>query len=487
MAQSDGPIVSTPSGRVSGVQRAGHAAFLGIPFAEPPVGALRFAPPAPARPWDGVRPATAFGPTPLRVATSGLVPEPAIPGEGILTVSVFTPDADPAARLPVLVWIHGGGFIGGSPASPWHDGAAFARDGVVTVLVSYRLGFDGFGAIPGASANRGVQDWMRALEWVQEHIPAFGGDPDRVTLAGQSAGGASVLTLLGAPSATPLFRAVWASSPALPVRTRDEAEEATRRLAERLGVPATWEALAAVPEERVLAEQMAAARPHGTSLKDLIERSPSYSPVVDGELIPEPTLDALMHGVGGGVELVIGSNDNEIIFPAESLPAWLHLVPQSLVLRATGLRGHELREYRDEQRQAGVAGAAAMLDQDVTDRVFRRQVVRVANARVAGGAATRLYRFSWASPTKGGAIHCLDLPFLWDILDRDDVAPLAGDSPPQDLADVIHGAAVALAHGSGPDWPVWDDEHRRVAVLGGDAGPLDIIDNGYAALAPLLD
>ncbi len=487
MPEDDSPIVTTASGRVQGIKRPGHAAFLGIPFAEPPVGALRFAPPVPARPWDGVRPATAFGPTPLRVATPGLVPEPAIPGDGILNVSVFTPVADPAARLPVLVWIHGGGYIGGSPASPWYDGAAFARDGVVTMVVSYRLGFDGFGAIPDASANRGVQDWIRALEWVQEHIEAFGGDPARVTIAGQSAGAASVLTLLGTPSAVPLFRAVWAASPALPVHTRADAEEVTRRLAERLGVAPTLAALAAVPEERVLAEQIAAARPHGTSLKDLIERSPSFSPVVDGELIPEPTVDAIAHGVGAGVDLVIGSNDDEIIFPAESLPAWLRLVPDGLLLRTTGLRGHELHEYRHEQRRAGVTGAVAMLDQDVTDRVFRRQVARVAAARAAVTAPTRLYRFAWPSPTKGGAIHCLDLPFFWDILNRDDVAAIAGSAPPQALADVVHGAAVSLAQGTGPDWPTWDVERGRIALLGGEAGALAFIDDGYAALAPLLD
>ncbi|GAA2184023.1 carboxylesterase family protein [Brooklawnia cerclae] len=486
MAEQDDPIVTTPSGRVLGVHREGHDAFLGIPFAEPPVGPLRFLPPVPARPWDGVRPATRPGPTPLREATPGLVPELAVPGDDVLTVSVYTPAVDPAARLPVMVWIHGGGYIGGSPASPWYDGAAFARGGVVTVVISYRLGFDGFGAIPGAPANRGVRDWLLALEWVQEHITAFGGDPGRVTLAGQSAGGGAVLTLLGMPAAQSLFRAVWASSPALPVRDLAEAEDAAVRLAERLGVAATRDGLASVPEHRVLAEQMAAARPHGTPLSALIERSPSYSPVVDGDLVPEPTLDALSHGVGSQATLVIGSNDNEIVLPAESLPSWLHFVPSGLVLRATGLHGHELRAYRDAQRQSGVEGAEAVLDQDVTDRVFRRLVVGVARARLAGGASTRAYRFAWKSPTKGGAIHCLDLPFFWDVLDEGHVPALTGDAPPRELASALHGAALALVRGDGPDWPAWDEQHRRVALIGGSTDPVGVVDDGYAEIAPLL-
>src|SRR6185437_13660526 len=143
------------------------AAFLGIPFAEPPVGELRFAAPEPHRPWEGVRDAGEPGATPQRKALAEitLIPEPSYPGESTLNVDVFTPrPGDPEAKLPVLVYIHGGGYVAGSPASPWYDGAAFNRDGIVTVSVSYRLGFDGFGWIEDAPANRGILDWILALE-----------------------------------------------------------------------------------------------------------------------------------------------------------------------------------------------------------------------------------------------------------------------------------------------------------------------------------
>lgn len=486
MSKIRGPIVITPNGKLEGIRHSGYASFHGIPYAQAPVNGLRFALPVPASSWEGVRPATAFGPTPLQIEEAGLVPEPAIPGEDILNVSVYTPFPDPLAALPVMVWIHGGAYTGGSPASPWYDGRSFARDGIVTVVVSYRLGFAGFAAIPGAEANLGVHDWILALKWVQEHIAAFGGDPQRVTLAGQSAGAGAVLTLLGIPAATSLFRAAWAASPVLPVRTRAEAEETTRRLAKRLGVAATREGLSAVTEETILAEQMKAARPRGVSLSRLIEYSPFYSPVVDGELIVEPTLDALEHGSGRHVDLVVGSNDQEIMFPEKALPRWLDLVPDAVLLCATGLRGHQLRDYQSEQRLAGVSGAAATLDQEVTDRVFRRQVVRVARVRAQAMASTHLYRFSWPSPTKQGAIHCLDLPFFWDVLDRADVGPIAGGRPPQALANAIHGAAVKLVEGVGPDWPQWDDVHGRIAVLGKEDAPVSFSEHGYAGLGPLL-
>ena len=137
----------------------------------------------------------------------------------------------------MLVYIHGGGYTAGSPASPWYDGRSFNRDGVVTVSVSYRLGFDGFGHIQGAPSNRGVRDWIAALEWVRDNITAFGGDPARVTIAGQSAGGGAVLTLLGMPAAQHLFHAVWALSGALGDIAPERAWKLSAQLAKLAGVP----------------------------------------------------------------------------------------------------------------------------------------------------------------------------------------------------------------------------------------------------------
>src|SRR2546430_10589499 len=140
-----------------------------------------------------------------------LLPEPIIAGDSDVNLNGFTADLG-GARLPVLVWIHGGGFFGGGNASPWYRGGPFARDGVVLVSINYRLGAEGFLEVPGAPANRAVRDWVRALEWVQENIAAFGGDPGPVTIAGQSAGGAACAALLGVPAGPRLFRrAAWLS------------------------------------------------------------------------------------------------------------------------------------------------------------------------------------------------------------------------------------------------------------------------------------
>ena len=217
----DSPVVRPRAGRAprrlagdcrrssNGGGFARSAAFLGIPLRKRRSVSIGSAARCPRAGWDGVRDATTFGPTPQRrpFAEVTAIPEPSFPGDATLNVNVFTPVPGQAdANRPVLVWIHGGGFKAGSPSSPWYDGIAFNRDGVVTVSVSYRLGFDGFGWIPDAPHNRGLLDQIEALRWVRRNIAAFGGDPDRVTIAGQSAGGGSVWALLVSPPAAGLFR-----------------------------------------------------------------------------------------------------------------------------------------------------------------------------------------------------------------------------------------------------------------------------------------
>lgn len=478
---SAGPVVETAAGRVRGiwaetVSGAGPraAVFRGIPYAEPPVGGLRFAPPRSRTPWAGVREAMDFGPTPQR-GERGItrIPEHSIPGDDTLSLNVWTPaPGDTDARLPVVVWIHGGGFVSGSPASPWYDGRAFARDGVVLVTISYRLGFTGFGAIEGAVPNRGVLDWICALEWVRDHIAIFGGDPGRVTVAGQSAGGAAALTLLGAPGARGLFRGAYAMSAAVADPSLSAAHRRSDRLAKLAKVTPDLAGFTALPESRILELQPKIVTPQAPHLlrevHELLRTGLMIGPVVDGEIVTMPTEEAVAHGVNADVPLVIGTVADELTDM---------LKPGDMLDRVTG--------------------AKTRIGRYATDSVFRRWVPRVAAARATAPHAgpTWSYSFAWhpraagdgapADPANGltHASHCIDVPFVFDCLDDPAVAAVAGDAPPQGLADEVHGALVRFAQRGDPGWQ--PDT--------GEAGPTRVFDvptrdetGAYASAAALL-
>lgn len=490
------PVVTIAPGKVRGFWRGtpgardGSAAFLGIPFAQAPVGELRFAAPVPPEPWKGVRDAVEYGATAQRGDPGiTLIPEPSIPGDATLNVNVFTPVPGRAdAALPVLVWIHGGGYIGGSPASPWYDGRAFNRDGVVTVTVSYRLGFDGFGHIPGAPSNRGVRDWLAALEWVRDNIAAFGGDPSRVTIAGQSAGGGAVLTLLGMPAAQPLFHSAWTLSSALADVSPERSRTLSAKLANLAGVAPNRDGFATVPEERLHALQEKAAAPDSrdplAGVLVLLQEGLSWGPAVDGDLIVQPTIESLRAGVGADKPLVLGTTDDEFTMVTDSARGKLRLVPASFALGRLRLPRATRRAYLAGNASQRRKGTAAVLGRYVTDVVFRSSVVRVAEAR--GSADTWVYRFSWASPTRGWALHCLDVPFWFDCLEAPGVEAIAGEHPPRRLAEALHGAAVGLVRDGDPGWPAWADAPGITRIFGGAASRPDTDPDGYREIAALV-
>ena len=255
------PIIKTRAGAVRGSIADGAHVFRGIPFAAAPFGANRLLPPQPVAPWSGVRDALTFGPKapqpayPPQIAVM-LPPELVPSGEDCLTLNIWTPDIG-AVGLPVMVWIAGGMFeYHATGASSWYDGGRFARDGVVCVTINYRVGPEGFLYLGAGNANRGLLDQIAALNWVRENIAAFGGDPGNVTIFGESAGAMSVGTLLAMPAAEGLFRrAIAESGAAHHVSGAATAERIARLFAEKLGVAASREALAAVPVDRALAAQ----------------------------------------------------------------------------------------------------------------------------------------------------------------------------------------------------------------------------------------
>lgn len=458
-------IAPTEEGPVRGiVHEDGSLAFLGIPYAAPPTGERRFLPPQPVTPWTEPLDATAYGPTPQRrEENDAMIPEASVPGEATLNLNVFTPSL--AGRFPVLVWIHGGGYSAGSIASPWYDGRAFNRDGIVTVSLSYRLGFDGFGIIDGAPDNRGVRDWLAGLEWVQRNIAAFGGDRGRVTIAGHSAGGGAVLTLLGMPTAQHLFHAGISFSGALGDLPRELAQRRSIRLAEMVGTEPTLTGFRAVGERQLTRRQYEASLLGKTRLAAttaaLVDGVP-WGPVIDGELIARPTVESFAAGIGSDKPLLLGATDDEFTMGFEALPKVLHRIPARLMLRLLERTGALRRRWLRANR--GRRGTVAVLGRYVADRVFRSLVLRIAETR--RDADTWAYRFAWVSPVNGWSHHCLDVPFWFDRLDADRVAEIAGDDPPQGLADEMHAAAVAFVRDHDPGWPAWRTEPGITRVFG---------------------
>ncbi|MGN7861853.1 carboxylesterase/lipase family protein [Microbacterium sp. 22303] len=463
------------------------AAFLGIPFAEAPVGELRFAAPVPKAPWEGVFDAAEFGATAQRGDPGvTLIPEPSVDGESTLNVNVYTPlvPADgtgDAAGMPVLVYIHGGGYFAGSPASPWYDGRNFNRDGVVTVTISYRLGFDGFGWIEDAPSNRGVRDWLLALDWVQRNIAAFGGDPGRVTIAGQSAGGGAVMTLLGMEKAQHLFHGVYAISGALADVSAARSEEFGRRLAAELGVAPNRAGLGALSEQSILEAQKKLTAFDGGDMGDIVENGLPLGPTVDGDLILRPTPESFRAGVGSDKPLVLGATDDEFTMATADAGRAMALVPKGILLGKLGVPKEARKPYLAANADVLAKGKARLAGRVLTDRMFRVAILRIAADR--GAAPTWVYRFSWPSGTFGFAEHCLDVPFFFDCLDGPAMVPLAGSNPPQTLADEVHEAAAAFIVGGDPGWARYDAATGIARVY--DTPSRDVAD-AYASVRPLL-
>jgi len=452
-----GPMVVLAQGRLLGSENDGILSFKGIPYAAAPFGADRFAAPAAAPSWDGVRDAVEYGPTALKPPYPSpidrLLADPVIAGEECLNLNVWTPDA--VARRPVMVWIHGGAFVNGSGAVSVYDGSTFARDGVVCVTVNYRLGVDGFLVIDGAPANRGLLDLVAALRWVRENIAAFGGDPDAVTVAGQSAGAMSVTTLLSMPAAAGLFRRAIAQSGAgHHVLSQATAAKVTTALADRLAVRPTVEGFAAVPVLELVAAQAAlsasiAAAPNPAVWGEIGRNMIAFGPVIDGAIVAARPIDRLAQGAATDIDVLIGSNDDEHA---------LFLVPSGVI---DFVADAVVASYRLAEP---AASPGEILMAALGDWYFRMPAIRVAEARLIHDADTFVYEFGWRSQQFGGrlgACHALELGFVFDNLDDAFAEPLAGSAPPQELADEMHGAWVAFVQSGHPGWAPYG-RHRSV-------------------------
>lgn len=458
------PMVSVAQGRLTGSETDGIERFANIPFAAPPVGDLRWRPPSPPVEWQNERDASRFGPAcpqPVRPAiVAGGVAE--VQSEDCLQLNVWRPTG--ARDLPVMVWIHGGAHVLGSGTFPVFDGTALARQDIIVVTINYRLGLLGYFAHPALTAeaapdaplgNYGLMDQLAALEWVRANIAAFGGDPDRVTLAGESAGAVSTMALLTNPRARSLFSAaILQSGVALNEPASLAAQEtAGVTAAARAGLTggASAEQLRALDVSQVVA--MVGERSGG-----------AVNPFIDGRLITEAPWRVVARGDEIDVPLIVGANSNE-----------------ASVLLAMGIPPAAALEFVGSD----VAAARQIYGSTLDETEFARQVLGdvffVAPARwmaeeTADGAPSWLYHFDYvASPRRSvskGAAHGSEIPYIFGTLAY--LASVTGPLGDEDgrFSDRISTCWVSFIKIHRPecemlpDWPAYSRENDTTAILG---------------------
>jgi para-nitrobenzyl esterase len=463
------PVVKTRQGIIRGSIINDLMSFKGIPYAAAPFGPNRLRPPQPATPWAGEREVFNFGPTapkgPFAPPLDKLIPENDIPGEDCLNLNIWTP-ALGQAHLPVMVWIHGGGFTNGTGSLAIHDGTHFARDGVVCVTLNYRLGVEGFLYLDDGLANLGLLDQIAALTWVQDNISAFGGDPNNVTIFGESAGAMSISTLMAMPVANGLFRRAIAQSGAgHHVVTAATALRIGQYFAEKLGVEPTRESIGKVPMNRLIQVQQALvadlrARLNPDLWGEVLENGMPFEPVIDGELLTSRPIDILAAGKGAKVDILVGSNSDEMhLFLIPS--GMINLVNEDFLAGTIAPFGLPIEETLAAYRttyQGKTPGE--LLSAIMTDWFFRIPTIRLAEAQIRQNSGSAyLYEFAWRSPAfdgRIGACHAMDLEFVFDNLHLHDMEELLGTNPPQQIADAMHAAWVAFARSGDPGWPRYD-------------------------------
>lgn len=477
-----GPRVEIVQGTVEGTNQPGCERFLGMVYARPPIGRLRFRAPEPPSPHRGTFLADNYGPhapQPFSMMEQFLAGgAPIVTDEAeCLRLNVWTPRCD-AAKRPVMVWIHGGGFVWGTSATPWYDGERFAVDhDLVMVSFNYRLGVLGFtylgdvlGSEVAGSGSLGVQDAVAALRWVRENIANFGGDPGNVTLFGESAGAMSVGTLLDMPGARGLFhKAILQSGATSSVMNIDTAARYTAELMAILGFDhVELDALQQLPVSTLIDAHQALAAAHAR--EGLVSR-----PVVDGTVIDRPPLEAVERGAASDIPLLIGTNHDEWRLFALFDPVFMATDEKGLASGLAKLLSDNsaaaLRTYR---QRTSDASPAEILASALSDSVFRVPAIRLAEAQHRGGGTAWMYLFTWAIPpakNRLGSCHAVELPFVFNNLNKPGATIFLGDDPPLSLARDVNATWAAFArygdpgHGALGGWPPYNPNDRKTMMI----------------------
>ncbi len=490
------PVVETTSGKVEGLEKDSLKIFLGIPFAAPPIGERRWLPPQPVKPWSGVKetksyiatapqhivplsPDSPFQPSPKLDLSLGMQPEI---NEDCLQLNIWTPGID-NSRRPVMVWIHGGGFTGGTGASPASNGGTLATRGdVVVVTINYRLNAFGFlrlkdvtnGRIP-STGNEGMLDQVAALQWVRDNIEAFGGDPGNVTIFGISAGGASVAALLAMKEARGLFhRAISQSGSAHFLTDLDEANNYAEYFLHVLASKGSdASSLRALTMEQVLENYVKALSPPKGA------RGPML--VVDGEVFPELPVDSIRSGSADGVPLIAGTTADEWRTWQAMDPAIHDLVEGRMFGRFRRMMPDwdmtdTVEAYRQVLTRRGINATPSEIYLAVmTARMFWIPTTQMLEAHGGRGNPAYCYMLTWKAPVKDGmfgAFHGIDGGFLWGTFNPE----IVGTDPAADtLSQNMQDAWIAFARTGSPnceglgEWPVYG-ERRKTMLLGQQSG-----------------
>lgn len=470
-------VVVTQYGKLQGTEGEVYC-WKGIPYAEPPIGRLRFRSPQPPKAWEGIRDASEFGPIASQQPQAlmrilGDSSNNALSSEDCLYLNVYSPSPDDKRR-PVMVWIHGGAFMYGSGSAEWYDGTSFAQQGdLVLVTINYRLGPLGFlhlGEIGGeeyaASGNCGLLDQVAALKWVRENIEAFGGDPERVTIFGESAGAMSIGTLLALPSAKGLFhQAILQSGAASSVNTVDEATRAANKLLDLLGVTSdNLSMLEEIPVEQILKA--------ANSLPPM-----TLKPVIDGTYLPHHPLYTLELGISKDIPIMIGTNLDEYRLFTHFDPTLKQMSGESLMKFCEHIIGSYwsgVSEYYVNQVTTGPT-LSERLVASLSFMIFVLPALQLAIRQVKQGSLVWMYRFDWWTPAHGGglgACHALEIPFVFNNLDKPTAAAFTGNSlERKKIADEMHRRWIAFAKNGDPNtledmqWPTYNTTEQATLII----------------------